>query len=472
MRKTKIVCTIGPASESKTKINLLIKNGMNVARLNFSHGTQAWFAKTINHIRAEAKKLNRPIAILQDLSGPKIRLGSEPKAGLFVKIGDSVIIAYRPDQKTLSKKNVLTCNKLNLTKYLKKGQIILIDDGKVQLEVTTISKTNHYATFKSLSTYLIKPNKGINLPNIPVDISSITNKDIQDLIFGINFKPEYIALSFVKSSQDIIKLKNILKKYKIDSKIIAKIETPQALEKIDQIIATADAIMVARGDLGLETPIEYLPLVQKTIIQKCLRTHKPVIVATQMLASMTNNSIPTRAEANDVANAVFDNASAVMLSEESAVGSFPIKSVATMAKICQITDNTVYSQDNGFLPLSPHKNQIESLAYSACQLAIDNQAKYIIVPTITGQTARVIASHRPSTPIIAVTNDQTMFNQLALIWGVIPYQISYQNTDQLISRTIERLLKSRRLKRGDRIVIVTSSNLQTHTADQLLIKTI
>lgn len=471
MRKTKIICTIGPASESKTKLNLLIKNGMNIARLNFSHGSYQWFTRTIKNIRDEAKRLGKPIAILQDLCGPKIRLGKEPSAGIQVKQGDKIIIAYRPSSELLSKKNVFSC-KINLARYLKKGQVILIDDGKAQLEVLTINKNNQYITFKSLSNHLLKPNKGINLPNIPVNISSITSKDIKDIVFGTSFKPEYIALSFVKNANDIIKLKNILKKHKINSQIIAKIETPQALINIDGIIESADGIMVARGDLGLETPIEQLPIVQKTIIQKAIHAHKPVIVATQMLASMTNNPIPTRAEASDVANAVFDNASAVMLSEESAVGNFPVKAVNTLSRICQTTDETIYIPENGFLPLSPEKTQLESLCYSACQLAIDNQAKYIIVPTLSGHTARIISSHRSPTTIIATTNDPTTYNQLILNWGIHPVLVTAKNLEQMIDQTINKLKKSRMLKTGDKIVIISSSNLQTHTADELLIKTI
>ncbi|MBU0648466.1 pyruvate kinase, partial [Patescibacteria group bacterium] len=429
------------------------------------------FKKTITNIRTEAKKLGKPVAILQDLCGPKIRLHSQPKEGLSVKQNDKLIIAHQPTKHVLAKKNLLICNKLDLSKYLKKGQIILIDDGKIQLEVTTISKKNKYVTFKSLSTYHIKPNKGINLPNVPINISSITSKDIKDLIFGTTFKPEYIALSFVKKASDIAKLKRILQKYKISSRIIAKIETHQALENIDDIIEAADGIMVARGDLGLQTPIEELPIVQKTIIQKTILLHKPVIVATQMLASMTNNPIPTRAETTDVANAVFDNTSAVMLSEESAVGNFPIKAVNTLSKICQTTEQHIYTPDNGFLALCP-TSQLESLCASACQLAIDNHAKFIIVPTRTGQTARIIASHRPPTPIIAATNDDTIYHQLNLLWGVAPLLTKTTKPESLIPSTINKLIKSRQLKKNDKVIIVTSSNLHTHTADELLIKTI
>ncbi len=471
MRRTKIVCTIGPSTDSKSKINMLIRHGMNVARLNFSHGQYAWFAKTIKNIRSEATKLEKPIAILQDLCGPKIRLGEHPAGGLQIKPGDEIIIAYHPTKELTTKNNLFPCT-IDLSQHLHKGQIILLDDGKIQLEVTIINKPKHYVKFSSLSNSFLKSNKGINLPNIFLDIPSLTTKDIKDIIFGIDYQPEYIALSFVKNSQDIDKLKNILKKHQIKSQIIAKIETPQSLENIDQIIATADGIMVARGDLGLETPIEQLPLVQKHIIRKCLIAHKPVIVATQMLASMTSNPIPTRAEASDVANAVFDHTSAVMLSEESAVGNFPIKAVHTLSKICQTTDEHLYTEQNGFINLNNNKNQIQSLAHSACNLAINTRAKYIIVPSFSGQTAKIISSHRPPTPIIATTFDPDTYQKLSLNWGITPLLIPGKKVDDLIIQTINRLIKSRLLKKNDRVIIVTGSNLNSHTADQILVKTI
>ncbi len=471
MRRTKIVCTIGPATESKSKINMLIRHGMNIARLNFSHGSYSWFTKTIKTIRSEAAKLEKPVAILQDLCGPKIRLGNHPQGGINLKPGDDLIIAHNPNKELSEKNNLFPCT-IDLSKFLHKGQVILLDDGKIQIEVSVVNKTKQYVKFSSLSTYFLKSHKGINLPNISLDIPSLTTKDIKDIIFGTDYQPEYIALSFVKNAQDIDKLKKILNKHKIQSQIIAKIETPQSLQNIDQIIAASDGIMVARGDLGLETPIEQLPLVQKHIIRKCLIAHKPVIVATQMLASMTSNPIPTRAEATDVANAVFDHSSAVMLSEESAVGNFPIKAVHTMAKICQTTDEHLYTNQNGFINLSANKNQIQSLAYSACNLAIDTNVKFIIVPSFSGQTAQIISSYRPPTPIIAATFDQATYQRLTLEWGITPILINSKKPDELIVHCLNRLTKSRLLKKGDRVLIVTGSNLTAHTADQLLIKTI
>ncbi len=470
MRRTKTVCTIGPATETKTKINLMIKNGMDVARLNFSHGTHSWFAKTIHIIRQEAKKLNKPVAILQDLCGPKIRLGNFPVGGMEIKQGQKIIIAYKPDKELLAKNNLFDCS-IDLSKYLNKGQIVLIDDGKAQLETVSISKKNATVAFISHSNHFVKNHKGVNLPYTPSDISSLTDKDIQDLIFGLNYQPEFIALSFVKNGNDIIKLKKILTKNKVKTKIIAKIETALALQNIDEIIASADGIMVARGDLGLETPIDELAIVQKMIIQKCIFTSKPVIVATQMLASMTHNPLPTRAEACDVANAVFDNTDAVMLSEESAVGNFPVKSVNTLAKICQTTDENLYIKENGFLAI-PHTTQITSLATSACQTAINIDAKMIIIPSFSGSTARIIASHKPPIPIIACTNDTTLYNQLSLSWGITPALINTKKLSQLIPNTITRFTKSHQLKKGDKVVILVSSKLTHLEADQLHIKTI
>jgi len=469
MRRTKIVCTIGPASDTKTKLTHLIKNGMNVARLNFSHGEPAWFARTIKNIRQTAAQLNQPIAILQDLSGPKIRLGREPVNGLEVKHGQKITFVYQPPKGELPK-NYFFC-RFNLAKYVKKGQIVLIDDGKAQFEVSQVNTKENHVTMISHSNHYLKPNKGINLPQTPLDIPSLTNKDIQDIIFGINYEPEYIALSFVKKAEDIERLKKILRKNKVKSNIIAKIETNQAIKNIDEIINVADGIMIARGDLGLEIPIEQLPIMQKIIIQKCLQAHKPVIVATQMLASMTNNPIPTRAEATDVANAVFDNVDAVMLSEESAVGNFPVKAVNTLNKICKITDESLYIKENGLLTL-PTSSQVTSVAHAACQLALDINAKYIIVPTLSGQSVRAISSHKPPMPIIAASNNPTIVNQLALSWGVIPILTKNRNLENTITSTINLLTKSRLLSTGDQIVILNSSNTNQLSTDQIQVKTI
>jgi len=469
MRRTKIVCTIGPATETKTKLTHLIKNGMNMARLNFSHGEHKWFAKTIKNIRQTAHKLNQPVAILQDLSGPKIRLGHEPATGIEVKHGDKIDFIYKPKKNSL-KENQFSC-RFDLSKYVKKGQIILVDDGKAQLEVDKVSPKEHKVSFISQSNHHLKPNKGINLPQTPLDIPSLTNKDIKDIIFGINYEPEFIALSFVKKGEDIHRLKKILRKNKVRSNIIAKIETNQAIRNIDEIIKAADGIMIARGDLGLEIPIEQLPIMQKIIIQKCLQAHKPVIVATQMLASMTNNPIPTRAEATDVANAVFDNVDAVMLSEESAVGNFPIKAVNTLNKICKITDESLYIKENGLLSL-PETSQVSSVAHAACQLAMDIDAKYIIVPTLSGQSARAVASHKPPMPIIAASTNPTVVNQLALSWGVIPLLTKNKNIENTIANTINLLTKSRLIKKGDQVVIVNSSNTNQLETDQVQLKTI
>lgn len=472
MRRTKIVCTIGPATDTKNKINLLLKNGMNVARLNFSHGEYKHFDQTIKTLRAEAKKLNQPLAILQDLCGPKIRLGDHPKQGIQLKIGGKITITSQLSKDDLSKDNIFSSS-IDLSKYLHKGQIVLLDDGKAQLEALTINKKDHRVTFKSHSTHLLKPHKGINLPNIHLDdIPSLTDKDIKDIAFGAKYQFEYISLSFVKKADDILKLKKILAKHRIHSQIIAKIETPQALENIDEIIAAVDGVMVARGDLGLETPIERLPLVQKMIIQKCIFAHKPVIVATQMLASMANNPIPTRAEASDVANAVFDNTDAVMLSEESAVGNFPIKTVHTMSRICRETDETIYIPENGLLPPSNPSNSLESLAYSACQLASSLDAKFIIIPSLTGTTVHLVSHQRPPVPIIGLTNQATLFNQLNLIWGVQPFYSPAKSLSLLIEECLKKLKISRQLKKDDKVIIITSSNLRSPTADELLIKTI
>jgi len=470
MRRTKTICTIGPSSDTKTKINLLIKNGMNVARLNFSHGQHTWFAKTIQSIRQEAKKNNTFIPILQDLCGPKIRLGQYPAGGMAIKQDEKIIIAYKPNTNLQSKKNLLDCN-LNLTAYLKKGQIILLDDGKAQLEVLSVNKKEKYATFISQSNHYLKNNKGINLPATPTDISSLTSKDINDLVFGLKYNIEYIALSFVKTAKDITKLQNILQKHRVKSKIIAKIETALSLDNIDEIIQVADGIMVARGDLGLETPIEELATIQKIIVEKCINAHKPVIVATQMLASMTNNPIPTRAEATDVANAVFDNADAVMLSEETAAGNFPIKSINTLSRICAYTDQNCYHPDNGFIHIDRH-DQISSIAHSACHAAIDIDAKYIIVPSCTGRTVRIVASHRPPVPIIACTNNPILCNQLNLLWGTTPMLTKSDKNYEMIPEIIKQLNHTKQLAKGDKIVIVVSSNLTRLEADQMQIKTI
>lgn len=462
-KKTKIVCTLGPASQSVKTLTEMVKAGMNVARLNFSHGDHENHALLIRNIRAAAKKLKTTITIIQDLHGPKIRV-LEMAEPLSVKVGQTVIIGehFKLD--------------LDVMKSIRAKQRILIEDGLIELEVEKITGGKIYCL--ALSGGKIQSHKGVNLPRTKLKIPILTPKDISDLKFGLKQDVDYIALSFVRAARDVRNLKKLIDKYNPKGLekplIVAKIEKPEAVKNFDSILRETDAVMVARGDLGVEMPENLVPIIQKTIIQKCLKAAKPVIVATQMLDSMIRNPRPTRAEVSDVANAVIDQADCVMLSGETAFGKYPVRAVAEMARIIETTEKSV------FLP--PHKhladkivNKVEAVAEGVFDLSMHTNAKVIVGATESGFTAREVAHERPYRQhLVMLTPKQKVLRQMNLIWGVAGFLMPEVKTLEELTGEMMRLVKAKKFgKKGDKVVIVTGEPLgQKENLNLLEMKTV
>ncbi len=457
MKRTKIVCTIGPSSNSEKILTQMIKAGMNVARLNFSHGKYPEHKKVIDLIRKISQKLDQPVAILQDLQGPRIRLGELPKEGVKLKDRDKVILTS--DSKAKLPKLPVTYNKMYLD--VKKGQSVLLVDGIINLKIDKVSGKDIYCTV--INGGMIYTHKGINLPQTKISIPTITAKDKQDLEFGIKNKVDLVALSFVRSAKDVNDLKKIItrleKKYQgknaAATQIIVKIEKPEAVKNINQIINATDAVMIARGDLGIEMPAEKVPVVQKDIIAKCLNKAKPVIVATQMLDSMIDNPRPTRAEVSDVANAVIDHTDAVMLSGETANGKYPVESVVMMAHIAKNTEESKYDDFNFRAQFKGKVKENEVISSGADLMAKDLKAKAVLVASLSGMTARSISRYRPELPILAATNNEKVRRQLNLSWGLVPYVLPKCRTiEELSDKAISYIKKKNWYKKGDKIIMI------------------
>lgn len=464
MKRTKIICTLGPASEKVSVIEKMIKAGMNVARLNFSHSDYDHHAALIKNIRMAAKKTKQNIAIMQDLQGPRIRLGAMPKGGLELKKGQEVVMA---PEKKIDYKAFLTSRQerviplqYDISKLVKKGDKVLINDGLVEIKVLSIK--NGLIIGKVMVGDWIFSYKSINLPGIAIKTSAITSKDIKDLKFGLKQKVDLLALSFVKDEKDIDNLRKLIKKFggaKNRTKIIAKIERPEAVANFDKILEAADGIMVARGDLGLEMPPQEVPILQKRMIEKCLKAAKPVIVATQMLESMIKNSRPTRAEVSDVANAVTDHTDAVMLSGETATGKYPVEVTSMMAKIIEETERSPYD-DLFYRSPNGKSNSLEVTGHMVYAAALDTRAKVIAIVTRSGVSPRLISRFRPQVPIIAFTDDALLQRQLSLSWGVYAYQIKISNDlDKMIPLVSHMLKQEKMAQAGQEIVLVASHPL-------------
>ncbi|MFA6099346.1 MAG: pyruvate kinase [Patescibacteria group bacterium] len=466
-KRTKIVCTLGPASNKANTIAALAKAGMNVARLNFSHGTYPEHQQLINLVRAQAEKQDTPIAILQDLQGPKIRVGELSKEGIMLKAGTEVVFTTR----TKPTKGMIPVTYPKLHQDVKVGQRLLLADGLMDVKVIKVTGLDVYA--RVVTGGLLTSHKGINLPETKTSVSAISEKDKKDMAFGVKAGVDMIALSFVRSAKDILELRRLIKiqerklgkRAQPPIRIIAKIEKREAVDRIDEILDVADGIMVARGDLGIEMPAEDVPLIQKRLIEKALAVAKPVIVATQMLESMIQNPRPTRAEVSDVANAVIDHTDAVMLSAESAAGKYPVEAVETMARIIRKTEASKY--DDLVLP-SPQKNTPLEYAVSSVAgvLSRNTDAKAILVASLTGNAGRIVSRYRPEMPIFAVTTESRVGRQLAVSWGVTSFTLPIiKDVDKLIERAIAKLKKKRWIKKGDRLIVVvgeptgTSGNL-------------
>ena len=454
-KKTKIVATIGPTSSDERLFAKMVKAGVNVARFNFSHGDHKSHKKSIDIVRRAAEKLDQPIAILQDLAGPKIRTGDFKNGEITLEKGEKITLTVK---KCLGDENNIYVDYKRLPKDVARGTRILLDDGKRELKVLNVSGNNVLCCV--IRGGAIKNRRGLSLPGTDLKMPSLTDKDIKDLEFGVKHEVDYFALSFVRAAPDIKKLRSILDKKKSDARIIAKIETAQAVENIDEIIEIADGIIIARGDLAVELAHEDVPLIQKDIIDKCNTVGKPVIVATQMLESMIEASTPTRAEVSDVANSILDGADAIMLSQETASGKYPLEAVEVMTAVAMKVENN-YSRygrsiENSFKSKELRENVIaNAITASAVYIARNVNAKVIVALTVSGFTPRMVSRYRPVQPVIALTASKKHLNKMILYFGCYPQKIhkfSYViNTTDDIK---EILLKNKLAKRGDKIVIV------------------
>src|SRR6187455_2447142 len=460
--RTKIVATVGPACDTYDKLLDLVRAGVNVFRLNFSHGTHEDKGKIIEHIRNINKKEPYNIAILGDLQGPKLRVGEIENGEIEVVEGD--ILTFT-NEKVIGNKEKIYVSYPNFHSDVKIGNIILIDDGKLEVRVLSIEKNNDVQVQVLLGGTL-SSKKGINLPDTKITLPALTDKDLIDLEFIIDQKLDWVALSFVRNVKDLIILRNKLEEKKCKTKIIAKIEMPEALRNLRDIIIESDGVMIARGDLGVELPIEEVPLIQKDIIKKCLHRAKPVIVATQMMESMIERTKPNRSEITDVANAVLEGADAVMLSGETATGKHPTLVVQTMCKIIKEVEATDYNYNlEDALAPQPHSPSFisDAICYNACKLAKDVNANALVGTTQSGYTGFILSSYRPRSPLYIFTKTRKLANQLSLSWGVRAFFYDEEESlDDIIFDQIEILRERGFLKSGDVAVSTGSTPVHLH----------
>ncbi|MFQ3548317.1 MAG: pyruvate kinase [Armatimonadota bacterium] len=451
MRKTKIVCTIGPKSSSPEMIEKLINAGMNVARLNFSHGDYAEHLEKIRVIREISAKLGKNVGILQDLCGPKLRIGKILNGPVELEENQTFIFTTREVEGNINEVNLPYPE---LIKQIKKGQSIFVDDAKLEFKVVSTTETDIIA--KVIIGGEISSNKGFTVPGASYNIPGVTEKDKEDLLFGLEHGVDWVASSFVRSADDIKPLKKVMRAKGKRVPIIAKIERPEAVKNIAEIINAYDGIMVARGDLGIELPIDEVPTIQKMLIRHANKAGKPVITATQMLDSMMRNPRPTRAEVTDVANAIIDGTDACMLSGETAVGLFPVMAVKMMDKIARKTEKSVdfTNECRERMQYTIH-DVTEAIGESAAKLAGDLHVPAIICCTFTGTTARIVSKYRPHAPIIAAASNNETARILTLCWGVMPIYVEMaKDSDGLIFNAVESALEEKMVKKGDTIVII------------------
>ena len=452
MRKTKIVCTLGPASTDEAIIKKMLQAGMNVARLNFSHGSHAGHKQTIEKFRRVRDELGIPAAVLLDTKGPEIRTGNFVNGEEMLVDGQKFVLTTETFEGTKDKVSVTY---KNLPKEVGKGNLVLINDGKIVIRVDETTETDVIGTV--VHGGKISNHKGINLPNVDLTMPYISPQDRADIIFGIENDVDYIAASFVRTANDVLAIRQILDEYNNkEIKIIAKIESTQGIENFEEILDVADGIMVARGDMGVEVAYEMLPGIQKRFIRRCVQSGKIVITATQMLESMTTSPMPTRAEITDVANAVFDGTTAVMLSGETAAGMYPVEAVETMSKIAQQAEEDLHRM--------PARNMVwhemdamdvtNAVGHAACTLAKDIKSEALMAITKTGYTARRMSKFRPQTQIIGATPYEKTYHQLALIWGVIPLKVEYsKDIEELFTDCTKKAKLAEYIKPGDHMVI-------------------
>ncbi len=453
-KHTKIVATVGPACSDKEVLHRMIKSGVNVFRLNFSHAVYDDLRKVIGAIRELNVELGTSVAILGDLQGPKIRIGEVQNNGIQLQTGDRLKLVT---EKMIGNKEKIYLNYLEFPQDVEEGDQVLLDDGKIKFEVVSTNRLDEVEVVVIHGGFL-SSKKGVNLPNTKVSLPSLTEKDLKDLDFILEHDLDWCALSFVRTAEDIIDLRRRISAAGKNIHIVAKIEKPAAVEAIDAIIDATDGVMVARGDLGVEYPIEKLPLIQKLIVRKCLKATKPVIIATQMMESMISSFMPTRAEANDVANAVLDGADALMLSGETSVGQHPVQVIDYMVRIIHAveTEADIYHRDNETPEDSPTFLS-DSLCYIASRAAMYVKADAIIGMTKSGYTAYKVSSYRPKAPTYIFTPDQQLLTRISLVWGVRAfYYDKLSTTDETITDVLSILKDKKLLKKGD-VVVNTGS---------------
>lgn len=460
MRKTKIICTLGPAVDSDERITQIINAGMDCARLNFSHGTHEEQEVRLNRVRRIAGELNRHIPILLDTKGPEIRLKDFENGSVVVEKGS--LFTFDTDKETPGTKERIGLTYDKLAKNVEVGTKILVDDGKIELKVTAIKGSK--VICKVITGGKLSNHKSINIPNVEIPMPYLNDVDKSDLLFGIEHNVEYIAASFVRCADDLKKLRKFLKDNGgQDIKVISKIENGQGINNFDEILELSDGIMVARGDMGVEINFEKIHAIQKMMIEKCNREGKIVVTATQMLESMTENPRPTRAEVSDVANAIYDGTTVIMLSGESAAGRHPVEAVRTMANIAVNAENTINYYEkyvDSSADMEPNlKNAICASAYNAAKYL---DAKAIVVLTRSGATANILSRFHPECPVIAATISERGRNQLNLVWGITPVAAeNLDSADKFVEYAVSKAVESRLVKRGDNIVVILASDLES-----------
>lgn len=450
MSKTKIVCTIGPACTSPEVLSAMILAGMRVARLNFSHGSHGEHALVLKRIREVSENLNIPVAVLQDLCGPKIRVGKLPEEGIPLVAGCEVTLS------SASGEGLIPVTYADLPKDVRPGDTLLLNDGMMELEV--LSKNEREILCKVITGGVLTSGKGINLPSGTLKTSALTEKDKKDLLFGLEAGVDFVALSFVRSADDIREIKSLIRNAGYDTPVVAKIEKHEAMDRMEEILLEADALMVARGDLGVEIPLENVPDVQKRLVLLANRAGKPVIIATQMLKSMVESPRPTRAEATDVANAVLDGADALMLSEETAMGRYPVEAVQYMTRIAERAE--AFFPHERYRERPEHCGIPDSVARASAELSDELGAKAVVTPTRRGFTAVQVARFRPRCPILALSPDPVVVRRLCLSWGCIPLLFPEEkDTDVMLEKAGDSAIVAGLATKGERVVLTAGHPL-------------
>ena len=478
MRKTKIICTLGPAVDDESILKMIIEEGMDVARLNFSHGSHEEHLKRVGMLKKVRREVGKPVALMLDTKGPEIRLGRFREGSAALNAGDRFILTAEDVPGTREKVSI---SYIDLPRHVKKGTRILIDDGLVELVVTDTTDTDIICDV--MNSGVIKDNKSVNVPGIRMDMPYLSEKDIQDIKLAIEHDFDYIAASFTRSASDIIEIKKLLEENGgQDIQIIAKIENGEGVENIDEILMASDGIMVARGDMGVEIDFNELPRIQKLLIKKAMFHGKKSITATQMLDSMISKPRPTRAEINDVANAIYDGTSAIMLSGETSIGKYPVESVRIMARIAESTEAAIhYKKRFRQMELTESTSNVtNAISHATCTTAHDLDAAAIITLTVSGTTARMISKFRPACPIIACTTSEKVCRQLSMSWGVVPVLFEEkQNSDELFEHAVEKAVETGLVKSGDLVVLTAglplgipgmTNILKVHIVGDILLK--